>query len=72
MLSLNGMLEANAKFDIERGELSVFSKLKLTDGDMDGNIKPFIDNLKVLNVKKDIKKGGILRVAKKAIIGLVC
>ena len=70
MLSLNGMLEANAKFDIERGELSVFSKLKLTDGDMDGNIKPFIDNLKVLNVKKDIKKGGILRVAKKAIIGL--
>lgn len=70
MLSLNGFLEANAKFDIEKGELNVFSKLKLINGEMDGYIKPFIKNIKVLDVKKDIKKGGILRVAKKAVIGL--
>ena len=71
LLSLNGFLEANAKFDIERGNIDMFSKLKLTNSEMDGYIKPFIKNLKVLDVKKDIKKkGGILRVAKKAIIGL--
>ena len=71
LLALNGFLEANLKFDIERGDIDIFSKLKLTNSEMDGYIKPFISNLKVLDVKKDIKKkGGILRVAKKAVIGL--
>lgn len=71
MLSLNSFLEANVKFDIERGNLNIFGKLKMTDGEMDGYVKPFIKNLKVLNVKKDIKKkGGILRVVKKAVVGL--
>lgn len=41
------------------------------NGQMDGYIKPFIKHLKVLNVKKDIKKkGGVLRVIKKAVVGL--
>jgi hypothetical protein len=71
MLSLNSFLEANVKFDIERGNLNIFGKLKMTDGQIDGYVKPFIKNLKVLNVKKDIKKkGGILRVVKKAVVGL--
>lgn len=71
MISLNEFLEAMVKFDIEKGDLNIFSKLKLTSGEMDGYIKPFISHLKVLDVKKDIKKkGGILRVAKKAIVGL--
>jgi Domain of Unknown Function (DUF748) len=71
LLALNGFLEANAKFDIERGNIDVFSKLQLKNSEMNGFVKPFISNLKVLDVKKDIKKkGGILRVAKKAVIGL--
>lgn len=71
LLSLNGFFEANAKMDIERGGIDIFSKLKLKDGEMDGYIKPFIKNLKVLDVKKDIKKkGGVLRVIKKAVVGL--
>ncbi len=71
LLALNGFLEANVKFDIERGDIDIFSKLRLTNSEMNGYIKPFISNLKVLDVKKDIKKkGGILRVAKKAVIGL--
>lgn len=71
LLSLNPMLEADVKFDIERGRLDLFSKLSVMDGEIKGYIKPFIMDLKVLNVKKDIKKGGPLRVAKKAIVGLV-
>lgn len=71
LLSLNGFFEANAKMDIERGGIDIFSRLKLKDGEMDGYIKPFIKNLKVLDVKKDIKKkGGVLRVIKKAVVGL--
>jgi len=71
LLALNGFLEANVKFDIERGDLDVFSKLKMKDGQVDGYVKPFIKDMKVLNVKKDIKKkGGILRVVKKAVVGL--
>jgi hypothetical protein len=71
LLALNGFLEANVKIDIERGDLDVFSKLKMTDGQVKGYVKPFIKNLKVLNVKKDIKKkGGVLRVVKEAVVGL--
>lgn len=71
LLSLNSFMEANAKFDIERGNLDVFSKLKLHNSEMNGYIKPFINDLKVLDVKKDIKKkGGPIRVVKKAIVGL--
>jgi hypothetical protein len=71
LLALNGFLEANVKFDIERGDLDVFSKLKMKDGEVNGFVKPFVKDLKVLNVKKDIKKkGGILRVVKKAVVGL--
>jgi len=71
LLSLNGFFEANAKMDIESGGIDIFSKMKLKDGEMDGYVKPFIKDLKVLDVKKDIKKkGGVLRVVKKAVVGL--
>jgi len=71
LVALNGFLQANLKFDIERGDLDIFSQLKLTNSELDGYVKPFIKDLKVLNVKKDIKKkGGVLRVVKKAVIGL--
>jgi hypothetical protein len=71
ILSLNPMLEASVKFDVERGRIDVYGKLKVIDGGMNGYIKPFIKDLKVLDVKKDIKKkGGVLRVAKKAVVGL--
>ena len=71
LLALNSFLEANVKMDIERGSLDVFSKVKMTDGQVNGFVKPFIKNLKVLDVKKDIKKkGGVLRVVKEAVVGL--
>lgn len=71
LLSFNSFFEANAKMDVERGNIDIFSKLKLKDGYMDGYVKPFIKDLKVLDVKKDIKKkGGVLRVVKKAVVGL--
>lgn len=71
LLSLNQFFEANAKMDVERGRIDIFSKFTLMDGEMNGYVKPFISDLKVLDVKKDIKKkGGLLRVVKKAVVGL--
>jgi uncharacterized protein involved in outer membrane biogenesis len=71
MVSLNGFLLANVKFDIERGNLDVFSKLSLKNSEMNGYIKPFIKDLKVLDLKKDIKKKeGPIKIVKKAIVGL--
>jgi len=70
LLSLNPMLEADAKLDIDRGKLDMFSKLSIINGEVNGYLKPFIKNLKVLNVKKDIKKGPI-HVAKEAVVGAV-
>lgn len=71
LLSLNAFFEGNAKMDVERGNIDIFSKFTLMDGQMNGYVKPFISNLKVLDVKKDIKKnGGVLRVIKKAVVGL--
>jgi len=71
LTSLNGLLKEYLKFDIHRGTIDLYGELKMIDGNFDGYIKPFIKNLKVLNVKKDVKKkGGIFNVAKKAVIGL--
>ncbi|WP_091154386.1 AsmA family protein [Mucilaginibacter pineti] len=71
LLSLNSFFEGNARMDVERGNIDIFSKFTLMNGEMNGYVKPFISNLKVLDVKKDIKKkGGVLRVIKKAVVGL--
>jgi hypothetical protein len=71
LTALNSFIKAKGKFDIERGNIDIYSELKMTDGAFKGYIKPFVKDLKVLDFKKDIKKkGGILNVAKKAVIGL--
>jgi hypothetical protein len=71
MTSLNGFIKAHGKFDVERGTLNLYSELKMNGGQMDGYVKPFIKNLKVLNWKKDKEEGGILQAAKEAVIGLL-
>jgi hypothetical protein len=71
LTSLNGFIKAYGKFDVERGSINMYSELKMTNGRLDGYVKPFIKNLKVLNWKKDKKEGGILQAAKEAVIGLL-
>lgn len=71
LTSLNNFIKAQGKFDVERGKLDLYSELKLMDGEINGYVKPFIENLKVLDWKKDKEQGGILTAAKEAVIGLV-
>jgi hypothetical protein len=68
--SLNPMMEANAKLDVDRGRLDMFCKLSVMNGEVNGYLKPFIKDLKVLNAKKDIKKGPV-HVVKEAVVGAV-
>src|SRR5690606_1221949 len=72
LTSLNNFIKAQGTFDVERGNLDIYSELKLMDGELNGYVKPFIKNLKVLDWKEDSKKeeGGILNAAKEAVIGL--
>ncbi|MDO6388683.1 DUF748 domain-containing protein [Pontibacter sp. BT731] len=70
LTSINDFIEAYGKFDVERGRMDMYSELKLKDGQLDGYVKPFFENVKVLNLKKDVKEEGILRTAWEAIAGL--
>ncbi|WP_187270097.1 DUF748 domain-containing protein [Pontibacter qinzhouensis] len=70
LTAVNSFIEAYAKFDVERGTLDMYSELTLTDGQLDGYMKPFFENVKVLNWKKDKKEGGFFRAAWEAIAGL--
>lgn len=71
LTDLNNFIKAQGKFDVERGDLDLYSELRLMDGEIDGYVKPFIENLKVLDWKKDKEQGGIINAAKEAVIGFV-
>lgn len=70
LTSINDFIDAYAKFDVERGQLDMYSELKLKDGQLDGYVKPFFENVKILNLKKDVKEEGLLRTAWEAVAGL--
>lgn len=70
LTSLNGFIKAFGKFDVERGNLDMYSEVKLINGRLDGYVKPFFENVKVLNWEKDKQEAGLLHAAKEAVIGL--
>lgn len=41
LTSLNGFIKAYGKFDVERGNVDMFSEVKLTNGQLNGYVKPF-------------------------------
>lgn len=71
LTQLNDFIEAYGKFDIEKGSFSVFSEVKMIDGQLEGYVKPFFEDLKVLNWEKDKEDGGFFRAAWEAMVGLV-
>lgn len=71
LTQLNDFIEAYGKFDIEKGSFSVFSEVKMIDGRLEGYVKPFFEDVKVLNWEKDEEEGGFFRAAWEAVAGLV-
>ncbi|MCC9166417.1 DUF748 domain-containing protein [Pontibacter harenae] len=70
LTSLNDMIKAYGTFDVERGQLDMYSKVNVKDGQLDGYMKPFFENIKILDWKKDKEEDGFLHAAKEAVIGL--
>lgn len=71
LTQLNDFIEAYGKFDVEKGQFSVFSEVKLIDGQLEGYIKPFFEDLKVLNWEKDKEETNFFRATWEALVGLV-
>ena len=55
LLALNELLEAYGKFNVKRGTFEVFAEIAGSDGNFDGYVKPFFENLDVLEIKQDAK-----------------
>lgn len=70
LTSLNDFIKAYGKFDVERGQLDMYSELKAKDGKLDGYVRPFFENVKVLNWEKDREEGGFFRATWEAVVGL--
>jgi uncharacterized protein DUF748 len=54
--SLNDLLRAYGKFDVQAGQLSVYSQVTVRRGEMKGYVKPLFSNVKVYDPAKDKKR----------------
>lgn len=55
LTSLNDVMEAYGKFNVKRGTLEVYSEVACAEGQFDGYVKPFFENLDILEIKDDAK-----------------
>lgn len=53
LVALNDLLEAYGKFDVKRGTFEVFVEVAAEGGRFDGYVKPFFEDLDVLEIKTD-------------------
>lgn len=56
LTKLNKLFLAYAFFDVEKGEFSVFSEIDIEKGELSGYVKPFIDDLDIVNFQNDKQK----------------
>jgi hypothetical protein len=68
MISLNPLLQAYGRFDVARGRFTLYSQIGVTDGQLDGYVKPMFSDLKVYDYQKD-KDKGVIAQAKQVLIG---
>ncbi len=54
--ALNNLLRAYGRFDVQAGQLSVFSQITVRRGEMTGYVKPLFSNMKVYDPAKDKNK----------------
>lgn len=66
LVALNDLLEAYGKFDVKRGTFEVFVEVAAEGGRFDGYVKPFFEDLDILELKTDSENP--LKLAWQAII----
>ena len=54
--ALNDLLRAFGNFDVVAGEFSLYSQLRIKNGDISGYLKPIFSNAKVYSVRQDASK----------------
>jgi hypothetical protein len=57
--ALNNLLRAYGRFDVQSGQLSVFSQVSVRHGEMKGYVKPLFSNVKVYDPEKDKNKSAL-------------
>ncbi|HLI93413.1 MAG TPA: DUF748 domain-containing protein, partial [Puia sp.] len=65
--SMNDLLRAYGKFDVETGQLSVYSQVTVRQGEMKGYVKPLFSKLKVYDPAQDKNKTAIHKVYEMAV-----
>lgn len=55
LVALNELLEAYGRFNVKRGTFEVFAEIAASEGTFDGYVKPFFEDLNVLELKEDAK-----------------
>lgn len=68
--ALNDFIKAYGKFDVEKGRFELYSEVQLKDGQLTGYLKPFFEDLKVLNWEKDREEGSFFQAVWEGIAGL--
>jgi hypothetical protein len=66
--SLNNLLRAYGRFDVQAGQLSVYSQVTVRRGTMTGYVKPLFSNVKVYDSAKD-KNKSVLHPAYELAVG---
>ncbi|MES2730880.1 MAG: DUF748 domain-containing protein [Bacteroidota bacterium] len=70
LAKLNDFFKAYVDVDMEKGKFNMYSEFAGDNGKFKGYVKPLFTDVKVLNVKKDIKKGPF-RFLKEAGVALI-
>lgn len=68
--SLNDLLRAYGKLEVAQGDFSLFTQASVTEGQVNGYVKPMFSNLKVYGAKQQAHKP-ILHKAYEAVVGAV-
>jgi hypothetical protein len=70
LVALNNFLRAYGKFDVERGRFSLYTSVASKDGNYDGYLKVFFENLNVFAWEKERQKNAV-QIFWQAIVGTV-
>ncbi|MDW7690306.1 DUF748 domain-containing protein [Flammeovirgaceae bacterium SG7u.111] len=71
LVALNKFFNAYGNFDAERGEFNLFSELTIDNNNIDGYLKPFMSNVKIFNLQKDVEEKNFFQAMWEGITGVV-
>ena len=65
----NDFLRAYAGADVQRGTAEVYAELEASNGGFDGYVKPFFENVDVLDLEEEVEEQGLLASLWEALVG---